>query len=64
MVCSLHSVTMGSRDRANVSLIIIIKTRLDLLGIQNVKVGSKATITELLHGIGSTVYIIVTLIVM
>ena len=24
MVCSLHSVTTGSRDRANVSLIIII----------------------------------------
>ena len=26
MVCSLHSVTTGSRDRANVSLIIIIQT--------------------------------------
>ena len=26
MVCSLHSVTTGSRDRANVSLIIIIST--------------------------------------
>ena len=25
MVCSLHSVTTGSRDRANVSLIIIIR---------------------------------------
>ena len=30
----------------------------------NVKVGSEAAITELLHGIGSIVYIIVTLIVM
>ena len=27
MVCSLHSVTTGSRDRANVSLIIIIIMR-------------------------------------
>ena len=27
MVCSLHSVTTGSRDRANVSLIIIIIRR-------------------------------------
>ena len=33
-------------------------------GHTNVKVGSEAAITELLHGIGSTVYIIVTLIVM
>ena len=32
--------------------------------LKNVKVGSEATITELLHGIGSTVYITVTLIVM
>ena len=30
MVCSLHSVTTGSRDRANVSLIIII-IRVDVL---------------------------------
>ena len=27
MVCSLHSVTTGSRDRANVSLIIIIQSQ-------------------------------------
>ena len=33
-------------------------------GHTNVKVGSEAAITELLHGIGSIVYIIVTLIVM
>ena len=29
MVCSLHSVTTGSRDRANVSLIIIIIHSMD-----------------------------------
>ena len=33
-------------------------------GHTNFKVGSEAAITELLHGIGSTVHIIVTLIVM
>ena len=31
MVCSLHSVTTGSRDRANVSLIIIIYNAFVLL---------------------------------
>ena len=33
-------------------------------GHTNVKVGSEAAITELLHGIGPTVYIIMTSIVM
>ena len=34
MVCSLHSVTTGSRDRANVSLIIIIIIIITLISVQ------------------------------
>ena len=45
------------------STVVHIKTRLDLLGIQTLRWDQRLH-TELLHGIGSTVYIIVTLIVM
>ena len=36
MVCSLHSVTTGSRDRANVSLIIIEMQAIDVFQFKNV----------------------------
>ena len=42
MVCSLHSVTTGSRDRANVPLIIIIIITISFVQIVRTRLPSQA----------------------
>ena len=43
MVCSLHSVTTGSRDRANVSLIIIMPVGIISVDLQSQLLPSSCT---------------------